>query len=1238
MPAKHIPIGEPAHDAERQGIRYLVDGLDERFTVYSNAWLTERSGVVHEIDAVVVAPHGFYVVELKSWRGEIRALDHDWYIPHAVRSPLKNTRLLAQKLKEELKRRSYASGAPWIESFVFLTHTGDLRNLGANNKNRVHTRKTIIEALGNAKMLRELAMGQPAPVDAHAAKVLDDLMRGVDKRFAPPRRIREYLLKDVLERGERFVEYSSEHALEGTRKLLRVYAIPPLADKAEQDRIEERCRWEAQVLARVAENRNVLHTDPPFRDEAGLCLPFELFEGVSLPSWVERHGKTLSGPAGLASRVGIWMRVAEAIRHAHRQGVVHRMLRPDAVLVQDTPDSPDVRLTGFDLAKQVYLGKTIVITTVHDDRLRWAAPELAQGFSKADVQTDQFGLGVILAFVLTGKAPFENTAELLKRNGLITRIRETNPYVRQSLDDAVHQMLRLQPAARFPSLDDAIQAVIRALAPKESARAKPAAAQRLDPEDIPAGTTLGPDYEVMHKLGAGGLATVYAARHLVSGSTRALKIARPEGSAEEALRAEYRALVGLDHPNIVRAVDLSNVVPDRVTLVLERVKGIPLSEWLKNPVDESPETRRRFAEHLLGALEYLEKKGVSHKDIKPDNLIVGDDGLTLIDFSLAGLAPQELLVGTALYRDPSLREWSAASDRYAAALCLFELYAGRHAFNGSAPQPGEEPHIGDDDLDPPGMVSFFRRALHPMPESRFASTVALRAEMLKALGAKAAVSVPPAAVEPSEDATIALSATTLSHSAQAVLRRAGIQTQGDLVAMTAEQIGSISGLGNKKRREVLAFRHDLVRRGVGAGSSTTDRRVLWEPLVGDGTDIHRLGLGSGLTDALMQAGLRTVGSLAEATRENLTSIPRVGGGRVTQIVEALQKFADSTAQEGMASSLDEIWRRATAPLQGHQHTVLTRQYGIEGEPVSQADLAEVLNTNQANVSHALQKAKDTINVRAFDEVVEVMDAELQVLGGVARLDELARKVESRWPASDAVRTASVLRLLVDLNRKRLTCVDDASMECGALVTSKPEFAKALAGFARAARQIARQFPVSPEAARRSLRSVLPEYELDPLSLAGRLLVDVCLTDMGELFEAPMYPKEAIGYAVRRERLPMSLDGLRDAVERIFGQAVSWPDPETLAKTLAGLEDCRVEGDQVVSVVGQSVVPETPRQDPIPQELRVAAKTPEQAAMDLLRGASLRGDGFRLVVSPAEVHTEVARSIARAMGSPHPQPS
>jgi hypothetical protein len=81
MPAKFIPIGEPAHDAERQALRFLVEGLPSDYTVYGNAWLVERSGVVYELDAVVVAWHAIFIVEIKSYRGRIEGTDNDWWLP-----------------------------------------------------------------------------------------------------------------------------------------------------------------------------------------------------------------------------------------------------------------------------------------------------------------------------------------------------------------------------------------------------------------------------------------------------------------------------------------------------------------------------------------------------------------------------------------------------------------------------------------------------------------------------------------------------------------------------------------------------------------------------------------------------------------------------------------------------------------------------------------------------------------------------------------------------------------------------------------------------------------------------------------------------------------------------------------------------------------------------------------------------------------------------------------------------
>lgn len=113
MAAKFIPIGEVAHDSERQALWFLVEGLSPEYTVYGNAWLVKHTGVVYELDAVVVAPHAIYVVEIKSYRGRIEGTDHDWYIPHPVPSPLKKNRICAQVLNGVPGRNSVDTLYGW---------------------------------------------------------------------------------------------------------------------------------------------------------------------------------------------------------------------------------------------------------------------------------------------------------------------------------------------------------------------------------------------------------------------------------------------------------------------------------------------------------------------------------------------------------------------------------------------------------------------------------------------------------------------------------------------------------------------------------------------------------------------------------------------------------------------------------------------------------------------------------------------------------------------------------------------------------------------------------------------------------------------------------------------------------------------------------------------------------------------------------------------------------------------
>src|SRR5690606_21025022 len=159
---------------------------------------------------------------------------------------------------------------------------------------------------------------------------------------------------------------------------------------------------EAQVLHRVSQHEAILAADPLFEEpEVGLCLPLEDFPGLTLPTWIDKHHDKLTGKDGLRERVRLWRLLASAVQHAHAQGVVHRLLRPEAVLIEDVTEGAQLRLTGFDLAKQLNHDRTVLVTTLQDDRLRWAAPEVLQQFSDARAYSDQWGLGIVLAWLLT---------------------------------------------------------------------------------------------------------------------------------------------------------------------------------------------------------------------------------------------------------------------------------------------------------------------------------------------------------------------------------------------------------------------------------------------------------------------------------------------------------------------------------------------------------------------------------------------------------------------------------------------------------------------------------------------------------------------------------------------------------------------------------------------------------------------------------------------------------------------
>jgi len=237
-------------------------------------------------------------------------------------------------------------------------------------------------------------------------------------------------------------------------------------------------------------------------------------------------------------------------------------------------------------------------------------------------------------------------------------------------------------------------------------------------------------YEILNPVGHGGLGTVYRARD-TQGQV-ALKILpkeflRTPGSRER-FRREFELLASLSHPHIVRCHDAGEE-GEIGYLVLEYVDGVSLRERLKN----GPLPFRQclsIARQICDALAYTHERGVVHRDVKPENLLLqGEQFVKIADFGLTKLvAPacgSSLLtstgsvLGTVAYMAPEqfddAREVDSRVDLYSTGVVLYETATGQLP-HGAPACPRE-------------FDSVFRRALAKNPSDRYSSAVEFAADL-----------------------------------------------------------------------------------------------------------------------------------------------------------------------------------------------------------------------------------------------------------------------------------------------------------------------------------------------------------------------------------------------------------------------------------------------------------------------------------------------------------------------------
>ena len=204
------------------------------------------------------------------------------------------------------------------------------------------------------------------------------------------------------------------------------------------------------------------------------------------------------------------------------------------------------------------------------------------------------------------------------------------------------------------------------------------------------------DYELEGLLGRGSMGSVYRARHRPGGRVVALKRVRWAGDDHlmEGLRTESAALAELDHPHVVKVVDLV-IDEEGLVIAMQLAGGGSLADLLRRRVRLPPDEGAALAAKVADALGAAHARSILHSDVKPSNILMdGDCEPLLSDFGLsrwtAGMLPSTgITVGTAEYLDPAVAEGalpSAASDIYSLGVVCYEVLAGRLPYAGATPQ------------------------------------------------------------------------------------------------------------------------------------------------------------------------------------------------------------------------------------------------------------------------------------------------------------------------------------------------------------------------------------------------------------------------------------------------------------------------------------------------------------------------------------------------------------------------
>jgi serine/threonine protein kinase len=525
--------------------------------------------------------------------------------------------------------------------------------------------------------------------------------------------------------------------------------------------------WETRVLGKLGDHRNIATVLDHWENGETAVMVTRYLSGGSLHDLIE------SGPGlPVESILRIAAEIASGLAHIHGRRILHRDIQPRNVLFDEWGT---VHLVDFDTS--VSLDDRAMSDLSQREVIDYMAPELTGGGS-GDERADLYSLGATIYAMSQGHPPFTGTREeilaafraaslpVLDRDDLPAALRDLvlsllAPDRERRPGSAAEVTGRLAEIQTGQTVRD--EGADHSLPKPDPAELRAAAGTKAT--EYATGDVLDDRFEILEVIGRGGFSKVYRVRDDVEDEERALKLF-DNAAGYEAVRREIGALRKIRHPNVVEVFWAAKTDDGDWYLITEFIEGESLEEFVsgrrylrdREAVDVTldvldaliafhPDSARiselgaKSRETELSAAELrewtaLKGKGLVHRDIKPQNVILTRGGAKLLDFNIASRVGDEVRTqsGTPPYQPPDagLTRWDVSPDLFAVGVVLYRLVC-----NGCHPYPDSRPMLAEPVIDPrtcrpdlhPGLADFLIKACAPTRAERFATA----AEMQHAL-------------------------------------------------------------------------------------------------------------------------------------------------------------------------------------------------------------------------------------------------------------------------------------------------------------------------------------------------------------------------------------------------------------------------------------------------------------------------------------------------------------------------